>query len=148
MRSGFPLATYAPACPLTNPKGSGRPDIDNEIEKRLHLMTMSNVKRESKNAKRERAKTKRAKAKRLARASGRYYLTPRVWRRPCSHCGGQGAVAYRACDRKVACAACIDRLGIVARESQAWRDGGAKADPTVTVRHVDPATLRGGEGLS
>jgi hypothetical protein len=38
----------------------------------------------------------------------------------------------------LACAGCVERLGIRAHESAAWRDGGAKVDPTVTVRFVEP----------
>jgi hypothetical protein len=45
-------------------------------------------------------------------------------------------------DRKFACASCIETLGINARESKAWRDGGAKAGAAVTIRHVDPESLR------
>ena len=76
------------------------------------------------------------------RARRCYWLTPRAWARRCSHCSAEHAVAVRPDDRRAACADCVDRLGITARESEGWRDGGAKAGSTVTSRHVDPATLR------
>jgi len=71
-----------------------------------------------------------------------YWLTPKAWRRWCSHCGHEGAAAYRPRDRKYACEDCIAKLGINAHESKSWRDGGGRAGSKVTVRHVDPATLR------
>ena len=76
------------------------------------------------------------------RVAGRYYLTPKVWQCPCSHCSAASSIAYRVSGRKTACVDCIDRLGIKARESQAWRDGGAKAGAKVTVRRVEPEGLR------
>ncbi len=85
---------------------------------------------------------KRAKRRAGHNMARHYWLTPRAWRRSCSHCSAARAVAYRPADRKSVCSDCIARLGINARESQSWRDGGAKAGPEVTVRHVDPATLR------
>lgn len=95
--------------------------------------------------KQEKAKQRERSAawRRNGRLAGRsYWLTPRGWNRRCSHCGHEGSVAYRPSDRKRACAECIVRLGINARESQSWRDGGAKSDPTVTIRFVDPETIR------
>jgi hypothetical protein len=75
--------------------------------------------------------------------SGHYYLTPKAWRRKCGRGGcDEPAVAYRAFDRSYVCEPCIERLGIKARESRAWREGGAKAGSTVTIRHVDPESLR------
>jgi hypothetical protein len=84
--------------------------------------------------------SKHTNAQRQARRH--YWLTPRAWRKRCSHCSADGSVAYRPDDGKHVCQSCIERLGIKARESQAWRDGGAKAGATVRIRHVDPATLR------
>ncbi len=72
----------------------------------------------------------------------RYYLTPRVWNRTCSHCGHFGSIAYRHTPRAYACRSCIEALGIKPQESKAWREGGARAGAAVTIRHVDPATLR------
>ena len=82
------------------------------------------------------------KARQASAVANRYYLTPKVWQRPCSHCSAASSIAYRLSGRKTACVDCIDRLGIKARESQAWRDGGARAGSKVTVRHVDPESLR------
>lgn len=76
------------------------------------------------------------------RTAHRYYLTPRLWNRPCSHCPAPSSIAYRVKGRATACADCIERLGIEARESEAWRDGGSRAGAEVTVRRVDPASLR------
>jgi hypothetical protein len=73
-----------------------------------------------------------------AQARRRYWLTPSAWNRSCSHCGASGSIAYRPLDRKFACESCIERLGIKARQSKAWLDGGAKARAAVTIRHVDP----------
>jgi len=75
-------------------------------------------------------------------AASRYYLTPKGWGRACSHCGAANSVAFRARDRKRACRECVARLGIRARESRAWRDGGSRAGSAVAVRFVDPASLR------
>jgi len=72
----------------------------------------------------------------------RYWLTPKAWNKRCSHCGGQGAIAYRPRDHRYACERCIRKRGISARESNAWRYGGSTAGSKVTIRHVDPATLR------
>ena len=80
------------------------------------------------------------KAKRRARC--RYWLTPRAWDKRCSHCGRICAIAYRPDDGKHACVSCIERLGIKAGESKAWRDGGSRAGSAVTIRHVDPESLR------
>jgi hypothetical protein len=77
-----------------------------------------------------------------SKSRGRYWLTPKVWKERCSHCGASGSIACRPVDRKFACASCIETLGINARESKAWRDGGAKAGAAVTIRHVDPESLR------
>ena len=62
-----------------------------------------------------------------------YWLTPKGWNKPCSHCPSSTSVAYRASDHCRACRSRIERLGINARESQAWRDGGAKAGAEVRV---------------
>ncbi len=82
------------------------------------------------------------KSRNAARARRHYWLTPKAWNKRCSHCGAIGSIAYRPDDRKHACAGCIKRLGIKAHESRAWLDGGAKAGAEVTVRHVDPESLR------
>lgn len=92
---------------------------------------------------RQRARRRRAAAANTTRR--RYWLTPKAASRRCSHCHALGAVAYRPADHKVACAECIDRLGIKAHESAAWRDAGRKPYAPVTVRFVDPATLRATE---
>jgi hypothetical protein len=84
---------------------------------------------------------RKARQARIAVAR-RYYLTPKVWNEPCSHCSAASSIAYRVSGRRTACADCIRRLGIKARESRAWRDGGARAGSKVTVRHVDPEGLR------
>jgi hypothetical protein len=76
----------------------------------------------------------RATSKSAARKS--YWLTPRVWNKRCSHCGVGQAVAVRVRDNKYACEGCVARLGIRARESKAWRDGGSRAGAAVTVRHT------------
>lgn len=73
---------------------------------------------------------------RAGKASRRYWLTPNAWRRRCGRCDAGQAVAYRAFDHSYVCLRCIDGLGIRARESQAWRDGGARTDPTVRVRQA------------
>src|SRR3954447_26699105 len=78
----------------------------------------------------EKKAKKKATAVRQQRArkvAGRYYLTPKVWRKRCSHCAATTSVAYRQRGRVTACAACIERLGIAAHESRAWRDGGGQA---------------------
>lgn len=91
-------------------------------------------------------KTKAAKAKikrqGIGKVSRRYYLTPKVAAKRCSHCGQLGAVAYRAADRKRACQSCIDRLGINAVESTNWIEAGRKPYAPVTVRYVAPQTLK------
>jgi hypothetical protein len=81
--------------------------------------------------------------KKRGRAARTYWLTPKVWHMGCSHCPRTtGAVAYRVHDNKRACSACVERLGINAQESRAWHDGGGRAGGQVTVRFVDPATMR------
>jgi hypothetical protein len=89
-------------------------------------------------AKRAKPRRTRAKGRNVEKTSHRYWLTPKAWRHRCSHCGNAGSVAYRPVDGKSACGECIDRLGIQARESESWRNGGAKAGSSVTVRYVDP----------
>ena len=76
------------------------------------------------------------------RARQTYWLTPRAWNRSCSHCANPGSIAYRHTPRAYACESCIERLAIKAKPSKTWREGGAKAGSTVTIRQVDPATLR------
>lgn len=71
-----------------------------------------------------------------------YWLTPKAAGKSCSHCGVFGAVAWRPKDHKLACLECIDRLGIHARESRNWREAGPAAGAPVTVRFVDPESLR------
>lgn len=73
-----------------------------------------------------------------SKARQHYWLTPKAWNKACSHCGKDGSVAVRPLDRRYVCEACIERLGIRARESKAWRDGGSRAGCTVTIRYVDP----------
>ena len=86
---------------------------------------------------RDNRKSRAARRHRARKVAGVYWFTPRVWRRSCSHCGGEGSAAYRPRDRKYACEDCIARLGIHARESKGWREGGGRAGAKVTVRRVD-----------
>ena len=79
---------------------------------------------------------------RQAKARHRYWLTPRAWNRRCSHCGSRAAAAVRPVDHAYACEPCIERLGIKAQKSKAWRDGGSRAGSTVRVRFVDPESMR------
>ena len=65
-----------------------------------------------------------------------YWLTPRVWSKRCSHCGRGQSVAWRPRDGKLACAECIERLGVRARESKAWQEGGSRAGAAVTIRYL------------
>lgn len=89
------------------------------------------------NRERRRHKRQREEKQRAARKmAGAYWLTPKAWRKRCSHCGHEGSVAYRPRDRKSVCVECVERLGINARESKSWLDGGSKAGATVTVRFV------------
>jgi hypothetical protein len=60
----------------------------------------------------------------------------------CHNCGNLGSIAYRNIDQKTLCECCVEHLGVEARESKAWRDGGARAGGAVTIRHVDPESLR------
>lgn len=95
--------------------------------------------------KREREHSRRtAKRRRHAarQTAGRYWLTPKASTRHCSHCSMLGCVAVRPADGKAACESCIERLGIHAHESASWRENGGKPYAPVTVRHVDPATMR------
>jgi hypothetical protein len=87
-------------------------------------------------------KKRRGPTREQTRAWRHYYLPPKAWNKICSHCDERPAIAYRQNPRAFACDDCIERLGIKARESKAWREGGSKAGATVTIRHVDPATLR------
>lgn len=80
--------------------------------------------------------------RRQAKARHRYWLTPKAWNRRCSHCGEGAAVAVRPVDHVYTCESCIERLGIKARESKAWRDGGSRAGSAVTIRYVNPESLR------
>lgn len=66
----------------------------------------------------------------LRRTGGTYWYSGSAVGKACSHCGKAEAVALRPRDHRYACPACIDRLNI-----------NAQGNP-VTVRHVDPATLR------
>jgi hypothetical protein len=89
-------------------------------------------------ADRRRAARRAAQRLTAAKTARRYWLTPKAWNKRCSHCGHGSAVAVRPADFSHACADCVERLGITAHESTAWREGGAKVDPTVTVRFVEP----------
>ena len=77
-----------------------------------------------------------------AKARQHYWLTPKAWNKSCSHCGTDGAGAVRPIDHRYACEACIDRLGIKARESKAWRDGGSRAGAAVVIRYSTRAARR------
>jgi hypothetical protein len=89
------------------------------------------------------ARRRRGTKRRPKGQSGRYYLTPKVWKERCDQRGCENpAIAYRPFDHAYACEPCIERLGIEAHESKAWRDGGSKAGSAVTIRHVDPESLR------
>jgi len=72
--------------------------------------------------------------KKLQGVAARYWFTPKVWNKSCSHCEASASVAYRPGDRRYACAACVERLKIKARESEAWLAGGSRAGPVVTIR--------------
>ena len=77
------------------------------------------------------------RTKASSRTYGRYWLTPKAWRHSCGRgCGSEQSVAYRASDHSYVCANCIERLGIKARPSQAWLDGGAGTDPNVHIRYM------------
>ena len=82
--------------------------------------------RDHKRRNKQTAAAKQAKRRTIARTARRYWLTPKVAAKPCSHCGRPGSVAYRASDRKRACRPCIDRLGITAHESTTWIEAGRK----------------------
>jgi hypothetical protein len=84
------------------------------------------------------SKTKRNRRPR-AKARRHYWLTPKAWNKRCSHCGAEQSVAVRPADHRHACGACIERVGINARESKAWRDGGSRAGTAVVVRFVPPS---------
>ena len=68
----------------------------------------------------------------------RYWLTPNVWAKVCSHCGERQAVAVRVVDHRYACRVCIDELGINALESKAWRERNGRPVEPVKVRYVCP----------
>src|SRR3954449_8196078 len=91
--------------------------------------------------KKAKKKATAARQRRARKVAGRYYLTPKVWAKRCSHCAATTSVAYRQRGRVTACVACIERLGIVARESRVWHEGGARAGSHVTVRYIDPEEL-------
>ena len=74
-----------------------------------------------------------------AKAQQHYWLTPKVWNKRCSHCGAEQSVAVRPADHRHACGACIERLGISARKSKAWTEGGSRAGHAVVIRCVEPA---------
>ena len=100
--------------------------------------TNNNRKRPQKN--RGHRVTQRRKAS--SRTYGRYWLTPRAWRHSCGRgCGAEQSVAYRASDHSYVCSECIERLGIKAQPSQAWREGGAGTDPSVRISYVDPEEM-------
>src|SRR3954447_7490631 len=90
--------------------------------------------------KKAKKKATAARQRRARKVAGRYYLTPKVWAKRCSHCAGTTSVAYRQRGRVTACAACIERLRIVAHESRAWRDGGAQAGAEVRIYRLAPPT--------
>ena len=85
-------------------------------------------------------KYKHTKARSQVKRS--YWLTPKCGTSAARTAGAEHPVAYRS-GRPAKCACGKhETLGIKARESKAWRDGGAKAGSTVTIRHVDPESLR------
>jgi hypothetical protein len=67
-----------------------------------------------------------------------FWLTPRVWTKWCDRCATGKAIAFRFSDHSHVCADCIDRLGVKAKPSKRWSQGGAKADATVAVRFECP----------
>jgi len=92
-----------------------------------------------------RKNSRRTKAS--SRTYARYWLTPKAWRHSCGRgCGSEQSVAYRASDHSYVCGGCIKRLGIKARPSQAWLDGGGGEgtdipDTIVKIRFVDPVEM-------
>jgi hypothetical protein len=88
-------------------------------------------------------KTREQRRLRAAKTRGRklantYWLTPKAWNKDRSHCGQRGSIAYRPSGRTYACSACVERLGIEARESASWRNGGARAGSEVIIRWEKP----------
>jgi hypothetical protein len=71
------------------------------------------------------------------RTAGTYWLTPKAWSKPCSHCDAEHSAACRPRDWNYACTDCVKRPGIRAKKSKAWHDGGSRAGATVTVRFID-----------
>lgn len=93
-------------------------------------------------SRRKRAKRDRDRAKvRLERARLRYYRSPSAWSHACQGCDAEHSTVHRPEGRVYLCDECAERRGVKARVSQAARDGGARTDSTVRVRHVDPATM-------
>jgi len=87
---------------------------------------------------------------RKRRRRPRWWLTPRVWHKACSFCGGRQSAAFRYAGRgpgagpmRYACSSCVKERGIRAKESRAYREGGSRAGSAVKVSWVDPATLLG-----
>ncbi len=87
------------------------------------------------------ARRRRGTKRRPKGASARYWLTPKVWNKTCDHCKNP-AIAYRFFDHAYVCGPCIERLGLEATESKAWRDGGSRAGAAVTVRMSTEAHRR------
>jgi hypothetical protein len=82
---------------------------------------------------------RKAQRRRPQSATRRYWLTPTVWTKRCGRCGTESsAVAFRFSDRSYICANCIEQLGIRARASKRWSEGGSRAGAGVTVRYECP----------
>jgi hypothetical protein len=95
-------------------------------------------------SKRERQKPRKRQRTRSRRKRDQtFWLTPAVWSKPCSRCPTGRAVAFRFSDQTRVCADCIERLGINAKPSKRWNEGGAKAGSSVSVRFECPVC--GGE---
>jgi len=101
---------------------------------RLEAQALIDAHRRPKPSRRTRQRPTKTAARKLQGVGARYWLTPKVWNKSCSHCEATASVAYRPGDRRYACAACVERLKIKARESEAWLAGGSRAGPAVTIR--------------
>ena len=96
----------------------------------------------SKRRKKHRGRKSSQRTKASSRTYGRYWLTPKAWSHSSGRgCGTEQSVAYRASDHSYVCTECIERLGIKARPSQAWLDGGAGTDPSVRISYMNPEEM-------
>lgn len=127
-----------------------KPPTDKQIQKleRIGLAVKPRTRAEAQrlidNQFRPRSKRERQKPKKRKRSRTRlqrnkqFWLTPAVAMKPCSRCPTGKAIAFRFSDQTRVCADCIARLGIVAKPSKRWNEGGSKAGASVTVRFECP----------